>query len=272
MLRGLFTSGPAALFWWPTLVIAVMGAFAVTRQTRYRHNGKPASLANYLKQLPIEVACLLGYTLTLVLMSPVLLLVTIVGTTSVFLVLGLPKAGAPEHPFALEVGVAASIFVAGDFMLYWSHRLFHMIKPFWALHALHHRPEVLTPVTAFRFWPPETAVHLGAFALGEGIALGIASHFLGQEVIAARLAGVNVFLAAWYLGFSHLRHSPIPLAFPVWLSSWLVSPQMHQAHHSCDPVHQNRNFGTALAVWDRLFGTYYLPNRDERFRFGLTLD
>jgi sterol desaturase/sphingolipid hydroxylase (fatty acid hydroxylase superfamily) len=43
---------------------------------------------------------------------------------------------------------------------------------------------------------------------------------------------------------------------------------MHQAHHSEDARHRDRNFGTALAVWDWMFGTLYLPQRGERFAFG----
>jgi sterol desaturase/sphingolipid hydroxylase (fatty acid hydroxylase superfamily) len=83
------------------------------------------------------------------------------------------------------------------------------------------------------------------------------------------LAGVNVFTVAWGVGFAHLRHSHVPLSFPRWLSYLLVSPVMHQAHHSADPAQHDRNFATVFSVWDWMFGTLYMTRPGERFRFGL---
>ncbi|MFL5252298.1 MAG: sterol desaturase family protein, partial [Rhodopila sp.] len=34
--------------------------------------------------------------------------------------------------------------------------------------------------------------------------------------------------------------------------------------------HWDKNFGLALAVWDRMFGTLVVPEPDEDFVFGLT--
>lgn len=36
----------------------------------------------------------------------------------------------------------------------------------------------------------------------------------------------------------------------------VVTPDMHRVHHSVHPDEHHRNFGFALAIWDRLFGTY----------------
>jgi sterol desaturase/sphingolipid hydroxylase (fatty acid hydroxylase superfamily) len=36
----------------------------------------------------------------------------------------------------------------------------------------------------------------------------------------------------------------------------LVTPDMHRVHHSADRIEHNSNFGFALSVWDRIFGTY----------------
>jgi len=219
--------------------------------------------------MPVDVLCLLGYTYTQVLMAPLLIAVGLSGTWLV-LSLGAPAISIQLEGFAADLTVAALAFVMADFCLYWSHRLFHAVRPLWALHVLHHRPPVLTPITAFRFWPPEVACHLLAFNLGEGIAFGIGALFFGVHVTPVKYAGVNVFLIAWYLAFSHLRHSHFALYFPAWLSRILVSPHMHQAHHSTDPSQHNRNFGTALAIWDWLFRTLYVPHKNERFRFGVS--
>ena len=267
VLKHLLTE-PSALFWWPTLAIALLGVAAlyVTAQSHAIHRSHTGS---YLKELPLDLICLLAYTFTQVAMAPVAVAITVAGTTLVLMAAGIPAVSGADYPFAVDGFVALLVFLAADFALYWSHRLFHRFRPLWALHKLHHQPTVLTPITAFRFWPPETAVHLCAFALGEGIALGIAAEFLGLTLSPIKFAGINIFLAAWYLAFSHLRHSNVAFYFPMFLSRLLVSPHMHQAHHSSDPMHHHRNFGTALSLWDWLFGTLYIPPKDERFEFGL---
>ena len=54
------------------------------------------------------------------------------------------------------------------------------------------------------------------------------------------------------------------------LGKWLISPAHHQLHHSCEPRHYGCNRGFELAVWDRLWGTLYVPPvHAEQFRMGL---
>jgi len=36
----------------------------------------------------------------------------------------------------------------------------------------------------------------------------------------------------------------------------LVTPDMHRVHHSVIRAEHDSNFGFALSVWDRIFGTY----------------
>jgi sterol desaturase/sphingolipid hydroxylase (fatty acid hydroxylase superfamily) len=40
------------------------------------------------------------------------------------------------------------------------------------------------------------------------------------------------------------------------LRLFLVTPAMHSIHHSTRMVETNSNFGFALSIWDRAFGTY----------------
>ena len=44
---------------------------------------------------------------------------------------------------------------------------------------------------------------------------------------------------------------------------------MHQIHHSGDVRHFDKNMGGALAVWDRMFGTLYIPQGREITEFGI---
>ena len=54
---------------------------------------------------------------------------------------------------------------------------------------------------------------------------------------------------------NHLRHSHIWLSWGDRIEGWLISPAQHQLHHSVEPRHFDRNLGSALAIWDRWFGT-----------------
>jgi sterol desaturase/sphingolipid hydroxylase (fatty acid hydroxylase superfamily) len=52
---------------------------------------------------------------------------------------------------------------------------------------------------------------------------------------------------------------------------WLVNgPEAHRWHHAVDPEALNRNFATKLALWDRLFGTAFLPEGRKPSGYGLT--
>ena len=67
----------------------------------------------------------------------------------------------------------------------------------------------------------------------------------------------------------NLRHSYIWLSYGPVLSQIFVSPAQHQIHHSIEERHWGRNIGFARAIWDRLFGTLYVPKAHEQFAMGL---
>ncbi|MFM9971198.1 MAG: sterol desaturase family protein [Burkholderiales bacterium] len=271
-LGGFFTD-PRALFWWPTIVVSALGALAVAvmyrRQIDAAISTERKSLASFFRELPMDIACYLGYTFTQVLIGSALFFVSVGGVLLVFFIAGGQPTRVAAPVMSAQITMAVLAFVLSDLSLYWSHRLFHRFKVLWWFHSLHHNPAVLTPITAFRFWPPEAVVHFVAFQFGEGIAFGIANLMFGANITPYTYLGVNVFWLSWYLAFSHLRHSHIALNYPRWLSHILVSPHMHQAHHSIDPIHHQCNFGTALALWDWMFGTLFIPGKSEKFRFGV---
>ena len=49
----------------------------------------------------------------------------------------------------------------------------------------------------------------------------------------------------------------------------ILCPHYHQLHHSTNPKHYDKNFGLMLSIWDRMFGTLFVPEQDESFSFGL---
>lgn len=270
-------ANPSSPFWWPTLLVSALVGAGVAFLAGVRPRALvvallPPDRGATLRQLPVDLACFLAGSILPFLFGPLLLLLLWTGATGAALLLS-PFAGLPMGEPLTGTGwlaaAALAAFLCGDFMLYWTHRLFHADPFLWRAHRLHHEPPVLTPLTAFRFWPQEQIVHLGANNLGQGFGLGVVAALAGAPVTPLQLLGVNVVLLAWGLAFAHLRHSHLPLPYPRWLCFVLISPQMHQAHHSSDVAHHDRNFGTTFALWDWMFGTLYLPRPQERFRFGL---
>ena len=60
----------------------------------------------------------------------------------------------------------------------------------------------------------------------------------------------------------------VPPALDRILQVFLISPSMHRIHHSTLITDQNRNFGTIVPWWDRLFGTF-APSATTEFETGL---
>jgi hypothetical protein len=44
---------------------------------------------------------------------------------------------------------------------------------------------------------------------------------------------------------------------------------MHHAHHSYLEKHRDTNLAAVTSIWDRLFGTLYIPEKDEPTPWGL---
>lgn len=185
--------------------------------------------------------------------------------------------GAPAAPL-LAPGFATSLtltlvnVVAVDFALWWIHWLHHRVPLLWEFHKVHHSAEVMTPLTAYRVHPVEMVLNYNLTALFTGIVLGIALYARADSVSLVSILGVDIVTFLFLLfGFS-LRHSHVPMAYPRWLSFFLVSPWMHQVHHSSERRHFDRNMGFIFAFWDWMFGTLYIPRRGETFSLGLDTD
>jgi sterol desaturase/sphingolipid hydroxylase (fatty acid hydroxylase superfamily) len=194
----------------------------------------------------------------------------VVVATGTAWVLGLALGIAPPLPEDRSPILSALVvFLAADLTMYWYHRLHHDRPTLWAIHALHHSAEEMSPVTAFRHHPVYSILGGLVFAAFVGLVQGLAMVLVLGSVDVATLAGTNLFSAILNLGTANLRHSHIALRYPAWLEHVLISPAQHQVHHSVEPRHYNRNYGEVLALWDWMFGTLYITRPGEAIRFGL---
>jgi sterol desaturase/sphingolipid hydroxylase (fatty acid hydroxylase superfamily) len=55
--------------------------------------------------------------------------------------------------------------------------------------------------------------------------------------------------------FTH-ANIKLPAKLDKAISYLFISPNMHKVHHHWKQPYTDSNYGTALSIWDRMFGTY----------------
>ena len=160
-----------------------------------------------------------------------------------------------------------SIFIFSDFTRYLTHRLLHLIPFLWQFHKVHHSAKVLTPFTFYRVHPVENILFGFRYSLSIGFITGIFVYLFAGMIDIYSILGVNIFVFIFSLCASNLRHSHIKIRYPSFLEKVLISPYMHQIHHSTK--YYNKNFGGYLAIWDYIFSSIQLSKDIKKIHFGL---
>ena len=169
--------------------------------------------------------------------------------------------------------VTLILFLAYELGYWFNHWLSHRVPVLWEFHKVHHSAEVLTPLTNFRVHPIYAWIFANILALSAAIANGFANYFFGNTAYQYALADTNIILVFFIHVYVHLQHSHVWISFTGLLGRVLVSPAHHQIHHSSNPKHFNRNYGSCLALWDWMFGTLYVPSKEpEKLSFGVEPD
>lgn len=166
---------------------------------------------------------------------------------------------APVEALGGSWAVLAIGLVAIDLLVYWVHRLQHAVPWLWRFHAVHHADTEMDVSTALLHHP----IAYLAVALNAGLVMYAAG-------MPAWVFPIYGLLEVTVGAFQHVA-TPIPDRFERAVRWLLVTPGMHQVHHSVEVRHFDRNFANVLSMWDRLFGTLHLANTPERerIRFGV---
>jgi sterol desaturase/sphingolipid hydroxylase (fatty acid hydroxylase superfamily) len=180
-----------------------------------------------------------------------------------------PGATGGAANWQLTGAVTLAIFLAVELGYWLSHLLLHRLPVLWEIHKVHHSAEVLTPATAARVHPLEDVLISNVVSICAGAVYGVTVHAFGAGAHQLTLFEVNAIFLVFYVTVYHLRHSHVWLRAPGVLAYVVHSPAHHQIHHSADPRHRDRNLGFALAFWDWVFGTLWVPGRRERLAFGI---
>lgn len=141
------------------------------------------------------------------------------------------------------IAIFALSVLVRSFANYWIHRALHASPVLWRVHRVHHSDRYVDVTLALRHHPLE-AIFLSAVYAGVAIALGLPPWI----AIATDL----LFLAA---GLWEHVDVKTPAWFDHQLGRLFTSPDWHRVHHSAHRSETDRNFGSVLSIWDRLFGT-----------------
>lgn len=145
----------------------------------------------------------------------------------------------PTHyPLIFKIGLA---LLAMEFFNYWFHRAEHRFPLFWRLHITHHSPNKMGWTKQSLNHPLENIILISIGVLPSAI--------LGAEAI--ELEGATLI----YLVTTVFAHSNLKLNYRV--ISWIfVTNVYHYRHHSPKMKESHSNYGCALVLWDRIFGTF----------------
>ncbi len=186
------------------------------------------------------------------------------------LALALGALGSPAlqaSPAAVTAAYTLVLFVAWDGSRYLLHRCMHALPTLWSFHQVHHSAEQLTPLSFHRVHPVESLLYQLRGAVVTGVVAGVFFWVFRDAAVQWSLLGVHGIGLVLNIATGNLRHSHVWISWGR-LERWLISPAQHQVHHSADRLEQGSNFGTWLAVWDRLGGTLRLAEAPPQ-RFGL---
>ena len=160
-------------------------------------------------------------------------------------------------------------FILEDFSKFIVHRFMHRWPILWALHKVHHSATYLTPMTVFRTHPLEGVIFSLRGAFTQAISISLFVFFFGSKVDIATILGANIFIFAFNIAGSNLRHSHIDISYWKWVEFIIISPAQHQLHHSVLQKHHDKNFGVALALWDWLFGSLHHSEKLDQLKLGI---
>jgi len=148
----------------------------------------------------------------------------------------------------------AFFVVTHDLYIYWFHRWQHSSRVLWRLHEAHHSNTGIDWLAGLRSHALEILINQ-TVEFAPMVLLGASP----QVPLIKAMIG-----AVWGLWI----HANVGV-HTGWLQWVINGPEAHRWHHAVDPEAQNLNFATKLALWDRLFGTAFLPRGRKPAGYGL---
>ena len=135
--------------------------------------------------------------------------------------------------------------VAIDFCRYWAHRIAHVNRFWWATHVTQHNSKLYNLSVSFRLsWTQ----HIKIIFFVPAVLIGF------DPVIFFICHQIEVLYQFW-IHTEYIQKLPAPIEYI------FVTPSHHRVHHGKNEKYMDKNYGSTLVIWDRMFGTFQ-PEED----------
>lgn len=156
-----------------------------------------------------------------------------------------------SQPLWLQV---LEIMFLTDFVQYWFHRAFHQVPFLWGFHAVHHSAKKMD-------WLAGSRMHIVEI-IGLRSMTVVPMYVLGFAEGALHLYILLVYLNATFV------HANVRFNVE-WLKPLIVTPRFHHWHHGIEKEAIDVNFAIHFPLFDKLFGTYYMPKNQWPSGYGI---
>lgn len=144
------------------------------------------------------------------------------------------------------------LFFLHELVYYWYHRISHEVPFMWATHVNHHSS------TNFNL---SVAARTPFLNFGYLILFWIPLALLGFHPLDILI----VQMVSLYLSF--IQHTKLIPKLGV-LELFFSTPSHHRVHHASNKKYINKNYGSVLIIYDKIFGTFV--QEEEEVTFGIT--
>lgn len=142
-------------------------------------------------------------------------------------------------------------FIAVDFFRYWAHRVAHEQRMWWATHVTHHSSEQYNFSVSFRLsWTQHIKV-----------IFFIPIALMGFDPFVFFICNQIAVLYQFWIHTELIRKLPAPIEYI------FVTPSHHRVHHGTDDKYLDKNYGSSLIIWDRMFGSF--QPEEETPKYGI---
>jgi sterol desaturase/sphingolipid hydroxylase (fatty acid hydroxylase superfamily) len=143
-------------------------------------------------------------------------------------------------------------FFALDFCRYWAHRVAHEQRFWWSTHVVHHSSVHYNLSVSFRL----------SWTQNLKIVFFLPVILMGFHPLVFLIVHQLEVLYQFWLHTELIKKLPKPIEFI------FTTPSHHRVHHSTNPKYIDKNYGSTLIIWDRLFGTF--QKEEEKPVYGIT--
>ena len=161
------------------------------------------------------------------------------------------RAWVGALPFVVQF---FAIMFLTDLVQYVVHRCFHRYPRLWRFHAVHHSARSMD-------WIAGARMHFIEILILRSTTV------IPMFVLGFHESAINAYVFAVYLSSTFI-HSNVNWRFPL-VEQIFVTPRFHHWHHGIEQEAIDVNFAVHFTIFDKLFGTHFLPENRWPAGYGI---